>query len=141
MLLYRSVVVLLVFCFKQKTAYEMRISDWSSDVCSSDLEVVEAVAERREHHEGPDQRHRDREHRDDRRAPFLEEDEDDDDDEDHRFEQRFHHRVDRLGDEFGGVIDDAIFEALGEAFRCRRPFGLARSEEHTTELPSLMRTS
>src|SRR3546814_17871004 len=29
--------VLLVFFFKQKTAYEMRISDWSSDVCSSDL--------------------------------------------------------------------------------------------------------
>src|SRR3546814_2478585 len=26
-----------VFCFKQKTAYEMRISDWSSDVCASDL--------------------------------------------------------------------------------------------------------
>src|SRR3546814_3110841 len=47
-----------VFCFKQKTAYEMRISDWSSDVCSSDLAdmsmacgyaptgVVEAVAKR-----------------------------------------------------------------------------------------------
>src|SRR3546814_326925 len=31
---------LSVFCFKQKTAYEMRISDWSSDVCSSDLLVV-----------------------------------------------------------------------------------------------------
>src|SRR3546814_18505539 len=29
-----------IFFFKQKTAYEMRISDWSSDVCSSDLEVV-----------------------------------------------------------------------------------------------------
>src|SRR3546814_1613996 len=28
----------IVFFFKQKTAYEMRISDWSSDVCSSDLE-------------------------------------------------------------------------------------------------------
>src|SRR3546814_1796643 len=28
------------FCFKQKTAYEMRISDWSSDVCSSDLPLV-----------------------------------------------------------------------------------------------------
>src|SRR3546814_3312352 len=28
---------LLVLFFKQKTAYEMRISDWSSDVCSSDL--------------------------------------------------------------------------------------------------------
>src|SRR3546814_6045416 len=27
----------MIFCFKQKTAYEMRISDWSSDVCSSDL--------------------------------------------------------------------------------------------------------
>src|SRR3546814_18872169 len=27
----------VVFFFKQKTAYEMRISDWSSDVCSSDL--------------------------------------------------------------------------------------------------------
>src|SRR3546814_3356305 len=30
-------VLLLFFFFKQKTAYEMRISDWSSDVCSSDL--------------------------------------------------------------------------------------------------------
>src|SRR3546814_2238304 len=32
----------VVFCFffKQKTAYEMRISDWSSDVCSSDLHVA-----------------------------------------------------------------------------------------------------
>src|SRR3546814_6946414 len=34
-------VVYVLFCvfffFKQKTAYEMRISDWSSDVCSSDL--------------------------------------------------------------------------------------------------------
>src|SRR3546814_1825487 len=28
---------LFIFFFKQKTAYEMRISDWSSDVCSSDL--------------------------------------------------------------------------------------------------------
>src|SRR3546814_5415235 len=30
-------VLILVLFFKQKTAYEMRISDWSSDVCSSDL--------------------------------------------------------------------------------------------------------
>src|SRR3546814_7019101 len=28
----------IIFFFKQKTAYEMRISDWSSDVCSSDLD-------------------------------------------------------------------------------------------------------
>src|SRR3546814_2296408 len=31
--------VVLFFFFKQKTAYEMRISDWSSDVCSSDLPI------------------------------------------------------------------------------------------------------
>src|SRR3546814_4967734 len=30
----------LFFFFKQKTAYEMRISDWSSDVCSSDLRLA-----------------------------------------------------------------------------------------------------
>src|SRR3546814_1652193 len=33
---------LVFFFFKQKTAYEMRISDWSSDVCSSDLAEQEA---------------------------------------------------------------------------------------------------
>src|SRR3546814_799518 len=40
---YVSLVTFLfvgIFFFKQKTAYEMRISDWSSDVCSSDLETV-----------------------------------------------------------------------------------------------------
>src|SRR3546814_13339176 len=42
---------MLFFFFKQKTAYEMRISDWSSDVCSSDLRLAgderrEAVTER-----------------------------------------------------------------------------------------------
>src|SRR3546814_4277596 len=42
------VVVLLrlsvrCFLFKQKTAYEMRISDWSSDVCSSDLDPLDAA--------------------------------------------------------------------------------------------------
>src|SRR3546814_3842062 len=36
-------VLVLVFFFKQKTAYEMRISDWSSDVCSSDLEANPAA--------------------------------------------------------------------------------------------------
>src|SRR3546814_7011748 len=37
MLAYYCVFVVIFFFFKQKTAYEMRISDWSSDVCSSDL--------------------------------------------------------------------------------------------------------
>src|SRR3546814_5959156 len=33
--------MLFIFLFKQKTAYEMRISDWSSDVCSSDLDLID----------------------------------------------------------------------------------------------------
>src|SRR3546814_9165639 len=37
MLVFGIFFDLFVFFFKQKTAYEMRISDWSSDVCSSDL--------------------------------------------------------------------------------------------------------
>src|SRR3546814_8884408 len=39
MLIYAELFVILslFFFFKQKTAYEMRISDWSSDVCSSDF--------------------------------------------------------------------------------------------------------
>src|SRR3546814_4089674 len=32
-------LLFVIFFFKQKTAYEMRISDWSSDVCSSDLSI------------------------------------------------------------------------------------------------------
>src|SRR3546814_13302553 len=35
----------VIFFFKQKTAYEMRISDWSSDVCSSDLQPCIGTAE------------------------------------------------------------------------------------------------
>src|SRR3546814_9285064 len=35
--MYEDYRFLVLFFFKQKTAYEMRISDWSSDVCSSDL--------------------------------------------------------------------------------------------------------
>src|SRR3546814_5964652 len=37
LVVYLLVFVCVFFFFKQKTAYEMRISDWSSDVCSSDL--------------------------------------------------------------------------------------------------------
>src|SRR3546814_6864592 len=39
--MWRGVVL---FFFKQKTAYEMRISDWSSDVCSSDLTTASTPA-------------------------------------------------------------------------------------------------
>src|SRR3546814_9465521 len=37
-----SLLCVFFFFFKQKTAYEMLISDWSSDVCSSDLELFRA---------------------------------------------------------------------------------------------------
>src|SRR3546814_16532464 len=48
-------VVVIVFFCKQKTAYDMRISDWSSDVCSSDLD--EAAGDHRRQR-GQDRRHR-----------------------------------------------------------------------------------
>src|SRR3546814_16880868 len=55
--------VYVFFVFKQKTAYELRISDWSSDVCSSDLRPAPAasVPVRRENfHSGlPHSLHRD----------------------------------------------------------------------------------
>src|SRR3546814_4436037 len=40
MVFMSCVRLLYFFFFKQKTAYEMRISDWSSDVCSSDLNCL-----------------------------------------------------------------------------------------------------
>src|SRR3546814_4458081 len=36
-------ILQLIFFFKQKTTYDMRISEWSSDVCSSDLAAAQAV--------------------------------------------------------------------------------------------------
>src|SRR3546814_8233223 len=45
MLCFVVVALVVVICFvKQKTAYEMRISDWSSDVCSSDLGKTTSLA-------------------------------------------------------------------------------------------------
>src|SRR3546814_14383056 len=51
-------MVIDFFFFKQKTAYEMRISDWSSDVCSSDLRAGREASRR-----GGAERHRQREAR------------------------------------------------------------------------------
>src|SRR3546814_20142499 len=47
-----SLVCFFVFFFKQKTAYEMRISDWSSDVCSSDLRADVVLVGVGEHQAG-----------------------------------------------------------------------------------------
>src|SRR3546814_9764742 len=103
-----------MFFFKQKTAYEMRISDWSSDVCSSDLL----------------ERHRDSGHGQSRRARL------------------------QAGDGRQGGAVQALRRCRRDRPRtqdrgCRslhrrgRTDGaeLRRSEEHTSELQSLMRIS
>src|SRR3546814_202061 len=50
--------IVFFFFFKQKTAYEMRISDWSSDVCSSDLIAFELVLDRDDAGHAPGNRNR-----------------------------------------------------------------------------------
>src|SRR3546814_8388810 len=104
------------FFFKQKTAYEMRISDWSSDVCSSDLFFQHAV----DHADKDDDAEIGvvpavDEHRDERRRGIALWRGDAGDD---RF-QRFLDADPRLGAGEHGI----------------------RSEEHTSDLQSLMRIS
>src|SRR3546814_4523375 len=108
-------LVVVIWFFKQKTAYEMRISDWSSDVCSSDLA---------EHAAGPvDQRAR------------------------HGRALAFAAR------QLAGLVLQSMaeadrFEQLARGL-ARIVYGRAaqhhrqhhRSEEHTSELQSLMRIS
>src|SRR3546814_5020671 len=56
----RVLLMYSFFFFKQKTAYEMRISDWSSDVCSSDLvealPIEQLVLQEHDRVFGPDRR-------------------------------------------------------------------------------------
>src|SRR3546814_8654814 len=83
-----SIMVCCVFFFKQKTAYEMRISDWSSDVCSSDL-LDPALAERQRHIGGAVQN-----------------------DVEHRVERAVAQRL-ALGDEVaGGVVEQPVDRAV-----------------------------
>src|SRR3546814_6740300 len=107
----------MFFFFKQKTAYEMRISDWSSDVCSSDLRgEVERL--------GAIGRHR---HADD--AARMADHEGD------AFRRRLGGRHDQVALVLAvGVVDDDDELAGGD----RRD---GRSAEHTSELQSLMRIS
>src|SRR3546814_1625787 len=100
------------FFFKQKTAYEMRISDWSSDVCSSDLRArAPAHIALKEVEQSKQQQ--------------------DDDDPERCVPAEIH--------------GEYSLQASGQASRRQgagrpRPFG-QRSEEHTSELQSLMRLS
>src|SRR3546814_5390064 len=95
------------FFFKQKTAYEMRISDWSSDVCSSDLSRVRPLC-----------------------GPFT-----------------LPCRHSRLwtaspGQRFSDIPDrHGPVHASDRHVGGGKPNGRSRSEEHTSELQSLMRIS
>src|SRR3546814_1765348 len=133
--------LLFIFFFKQKTAYEMRISDWSSDVCSSDL--VASLRIQPDTHSPP-------------LLPLVQL---------HRLLAADKHLLEGLHDE--DLLLSAVLQAA-EVWRCSRdrrrdccrlpphvaaaflsvvlaprrlPDHLARSEEHTSELQSLMRIS
>src|SRR3546814_19553780 len=98
---------IIFFFFKQKTAYEMRISDWSSDVCSSDLQAEDDLDQPAESARGIAEGKAqagddDDDHRDDLGDRTLDALED-------RLERRFpgHCRAARMGRNSGEHRDDA----------------------------------
>src|SRR3546814_7844896 len=111
----------LLFYFQQKTAYEMRISDWSSDVCSSDLGY-------QFYQHAQFRIHRDRRYR--LGWTCLEVD--------HRLSQSRHPFRTRSRQLTGRGVRGLI---PGEAASVQRRAAAFRSEEHTSELQSLMRSS
>src|SRR3546814_8872670 len=134
------VLFFLFFFFKQKTAYEMRISDWSSDVCSSDLHPAARKTRRPLCRGGSVDQHpaeaagrmaspvlgarsRSR-HRRGADAQL-------------RISRRYRRRrIARLALALGGGEEQPALCAADQQSRHH-----ARSEEHTSELPSLMRNS
>src|SRR3546814_5135216 len=159
-------VVYMFFFFKQKTAYEMRISDWSSTCAlpiyhaDRDRDAAQAhdvgVHAQRTHGDHRDQ-NADRQHddRDQRAAGMEQEQQADQRDDEALLEQGRAQRLDRTHDEVGPVVDRLDADALGQAACKFRDLVLypadhgqgvlaearKRSEEHTSELQSLMRIS
>src|SRR3546814_5974532 len=125
--------MLYVCLFKQKTAYEMRISDWSSDVCSSDL-----PGDRQDGGRAPGRR-RNGAHRfalTRRRVDAAH----------HRMARQKGRQVRAHADRPHAGPAAAVRDAEGLVQVHVRDVGadlgrLARSEEHTSELQSLMRIS
>src|SRR3546814_7777411 len=135
--------VIVFFCVKQKTAYEVRISDWSSDVCSSDLSGGPATARLDRRASDPAWRglhacagRADGSHRSERCG------------QDHLAESAHvpagrgsrpgsHRWSSRCADDGGGTRPAAFLSAAGSG--CA--LAAQRSEEHTSELQSLMRIS
>src|SRR3546814_2254334 len=115
-----------VLFFKQKTAYEMRISDWSSDVCSSDL--LEIIGLRDPHAQDVRPRFADHLQRIDDIAEAL-----------GHFAAL---PVEREAVRQHRIIGRAAARAAAFEKRGLEPTAmLVRSEEHTSELQSLMRIS
>src|SRR3546814_2657801 len=131
---------LFFFFFKQKTAYEMRISDWSSDVCSSDLHVVpqdRAVArkEARHRHAVETARRRHAPRRAQRKPQRFEPGR-----RARRRKDDHRHRPRACADR--GVLHQRVDRPVElERVGIDQPPVAPRSEEHTSELQSLMRTS
>src|SRR3546814_9292651 len=128
-----------VFFFKQKTAYEMRISDWSSDVCSSDLLVLGNAKDAIETSLEENFFNLTMNPADTCRAfqDIIESEKKTPEDVAKRFglTERFVRSRLRLAD-----LADPIFEALRNG-EITLNVAVARSDEHTSELQSLMRTS
>src|SRR3546814_3488892 len=108
----------MFFFFKQKTAYEMRISDWGSDVCSSDLDPDDYQPRRR-------QRHRNRHPASAKRRRIGA-----------RPVKKAH--VPLLAIIAAALLPAGCAVNNGASWSEARP---VRSEEHTSELQSLMRIS
>src|SRR3546814_4178961 len=127
--------VCLFFFFKQKTAYEMRISDWSSDVCSSDLGDAGLIDRLRAMINFGFQGQRSA------TVPGL----------NAKLPEVLALMARAKLEEIEAVcesraaVEAAYREALGDRFILQAPLGtrraIQRSEEHTSELQSLMRIS
>ncbi len=94
-------------------------------------EQVQRVAKRQHDREGPDQRDRDGEQRDDCGAPALQKDDNDEHDEHNRLKDRLVDGIDRCFDELRRIVDDAILQPRGEILRHvihRRDDGLRRGK-------------
>src|SRR3546814_6286402 len=124
------------FFFKQKTAYEMRISDWSSDVCSSDLLDFELFGEKlngKWHLVRLKPKPREKADnwlliKSDDDAARAEDDPD-----------ILEERPESV--KTGRTVDEIAGEAPGWSSKTGKIAPPRRSEEHTSELPSLMRLS
>ena len=84
--------------------------------------VVEREAEHRHDEEGADERHRNGDQRNDRRAPGLQKQDHHQHHQNDRLADGLDHRVDRLLDEFGRVVDDGVLDAGREALRQLDPW-------------------